>query len=81
MNPAGIVIAIAGIWVVSQVFAGNALERLNILKPSGSSGGGGVPGLPTVPGVAPNLPGGRNNPTAPNWGDLLPGGFGQGAWL
>lgn len=32
MNPAGLVVAVAGIWVVCQVFGGNALVRLGIVK-------------------------------------------------
>ena len=34
MNPAGIALVIAGVWVVAQVTVGNALERLGILTPS-----------------------------------------------
>lgn len=32
MNPAGIVLIIAGTWVVTQVFGGNALQRLGIVQ-------------------------------------------------
>ncbi len=32
VNPTGIVILIAGVWVTCQILGGNALERLNILK-------------------------------------------------
>lgn len=31
MNPGGIVLLIAGAWVLSQVLAGDMLGRLNIL--------------------------------------------------
>ncbi len=30
MNSAGILLVLAGTWVISQVFAGDALRRLNI---------------------------------------------------
>jgi hypothetical protein len=30
MNPSGVVITIAGVWVLCQVFGGNALGRLGI---------------------------------------------------
>lgn len=32
MNPAGLVVAIAGTWVICQVFGGNALVRLGVVK-------------------------------------------------
>lgn len=57
MNPSGVVIGLAGVWVLCQVFGGNALGRLGIagspdqlpssakgdsgLGGSGSSGSGG----------------------------------------
>lgn len=34
MNPGGIVLLIAGAWVLTQVFGGEALERLNVIKVS-----------------------------------------------
>lgn len=34
MNPSGLVLVIFGVWVGCQVFAGHALERLNIVKSS-----------------------------------------------
>jgi hypothetical protein len=64
MNPAGIVIMIAGVWVISQIFAGNALQRLNIVKPEDASGGLTLPSLPNTP-VTPYLPGGSKNPVLP----------------
>lgn len=73
MNPAGVVIAIAGMWIVSQVFAGNALERLNILKPRAADTPTVPPGL--VPGITPYLPGGDKNPVAPSLPDIW-GGLG-----
>lgn len=30
MNAAGIVLAVAGVWVLSQVLAGDALDRLQL---------------------------------------------------
>lgn len=77
MNPSGIVLMIAGVWVVSQVFAGNALGRLNILKPTApTSGGGGlIPGLPD-PGDL--IPGGRAGLPNIDYGKLLPGSGGGG---
>ena len=64
MNPAGIVLAIAGAWVVSQVFAGNLLQRLNIIKPAptGTDNGGGS--------LLPDL--GKLNPGL-DYSKLLPG--------
>lgn len=66
MNPAGLVLIIAGTWIVSQVFAGNALQRLNIIKPSETTGFG-LPDLkiPDLPQITPYLPGGPKNPTVP----------------
>ncbi len=37
MNPAGVVVIIAGVWVATQVLAGDALQRLGIL-PGGDGG-------------------------------------------
>ena len=34
MNARGVLLIIAGIWVMTQVFKGNALERLKIVEPS-----------------------------------------------
>jgi hypothetical protein len=34
MNPGGLVLMVAGVWVLSQVLAGEALERLGILGSS-----------------------------------------------
>lgn len=75
MNPAGILIAVAGVWVTCQVFGGNALERLGILKPDPAGGGGIVP--PIGPGLAPYIPGGPKNPVAPSLPDIW-GGIGGG---
>lgn len=70
MNPAGIVLMIAGAWITCQVFGGNALGRLNIVPADSSSTGGGG-SLSQVPGqLAGGIPGGPNNPT--NWWDLIP---------
>lgn len=44
MNPSGVVITVAGLWVLCQVFGGNALGRLGISgspdKPKTSAEGG-----------------------------------------
>jgi hypothetical protein len=34
MNPSGILIGIAGVWVLCQVFGGEALQRLGIIGSS-----------------------------------------------
>lgn len=34
MNAGGVVLIIAGVWVLTQVLGGHALERLNILGDS-----------------------------------------------
>lgn len=31
MNPGGIFLVVLGLWVGTQIFGGNALERLNIV--------------------------------------------------
>lgn len=43
MNPNGVVIFVLGVWVVVQVFAGDALGRLRIVESRREStpGGGG----------------------------------------
>jgi hypothetical protein len=35
VNPAGVVLVLLGVWVGCQVFGGEALERLNIVKADG----------------------------------------------
>jgi hypothetical protein len=75
VNPAGVVLAIAGIWIVSQVFAGNALERLGILKPTPTDQGGGI--IPDIgSGLAPYVPGGPKNPVAPTFPDIFGNAYG-----
>lgn len=32
MNPSGVVLVIAGIWVLTQVFGGQALQRLKVIE-------------------------------------------------
>ena len=32
MKPGGVVLMIAGVWLLSQVLAGGMLERLNLVK-------------------------------------------------
>lgn len=34
MNARGILLIVAGIWMITQVFKGNALERLKIVEAS-----------------------------------------------
>lgn len=60
MNPAGLVLIIAGLWVTAQVTAGNALQRLNIVKPPAAAGGGGASIVP--PNLGQYAPGGSQNP-------------------
>lgn len=36
MNPSGVVLLIGALWVGCQVFGGNALERLGLVKPPAS---------------------------------------------
>ena len=31
MKPGGVVLILAGVWVVTQILAGHMLERLNVL--------------------------------------------------
>ena len=47
MNPGGLVVVIAGVWLGCQIFGGNALERLGIV--SSSSSGGSAPAVYTAP--------------------------------
>jgi hypothetical protein len=70
VNPAGIVLGVAGVWVLCQVFGGNALTRLNIVPAdsAGSSTGTGLGAV--VDGIPKGLPGGQYNP--PNWWDIIP---------
>ena len=32
MNPGGVALAVLGVWVIVQVVAGQALERLNVIR-------------------------------------------------
>lgn len=34
MNSAGVLLMVAGAWVLCQVLAGDALSRLGVIKPS-----------------------------------------------
>lgn len=34
MNPGGVVLLIAGVWVLTQVLGGQMLERLNVVPSS-----------------------------------------------
>lgn len=61
MNPAGIVLIIAGTWVCAQIFAGNALERMGIVKPSDEDAPNAIGGPLTPPaGNDPNASAARN---------------------
>lgn len=74
MNPAGLVLVIVGLWVSSQVLAGNALQRLGIIKPSGDEPGPGA-ALPFVGGQFADkyLPGGTYNPPFIDLDDIFGG--------
>lgn len=48
MNPGGLVILVAGVWLGCQVFGGNMLERLGILTAATASPGTG-PAVYTPP--------------------------------
>ncbi len=62
VNPAGLVLVIAGVWITSQVLAGNALQRLGIVKTAAAAGPAADPAL--IGGIAAGnyLPGGTYNP-------------------
>ncbi len=65
MNPAGILLVVAGTWVIAQVFAGDALRRLNIIPRSedNSSPPSFDPQNPSRPGLPdPQTPGFGRNP-------------------
>lgn len=36
MNASGVLLLLAGVWVLAQLFGGHALERVGILKPQGA---------------------------------------------
>lgn len=57
MNPGGIVVVIAGVWLGCQVFGGHMLERLGILNPSGSSS--------STPGAVNRTPAGGSTTVLP----------------
>lgn len=59
MNPGGIFLCIAGVWVLCQAFPGHALQRLNILSTQ----------KPATPG---QLLGGVAKDAASSVGDLIP---------
>jgi hypothetical protein len=37
MNANGLVLAVAGVWVIFQLFAGDALRRLRIIATAGTT--------------------------------------------
>lgn len=76
MRPAGLLLVVVGIWVTTQVFAGNALQRMGVLPKAAASGGGG-PSLPGKDDVMPYLPGGDKNPIIPK----IPGLGGDQGWI
>ncbi len=77
MRPAGLLLVLMGVWVTTQVFAGNALQRMGVLPKAAPDNGPAVPGLPGKDDILPNLPGGSNNPIVPK----IPGlGGSQGYW-
>lgn len=74
MNPRGYVLVIAGIWVICQVFGGNALQRLKIIPEESAA-----PAPPVVPPGPPGVPPGPGSvPTIPPGGLGGPAGLGGG---
>lgn len=56
MKPSGVLLVLVGTWIATQVLGGNAMERLNLIKPDGSAGG-----VATAPGDTPMGPGSSQN--------------------
>lgn len=57
MNPSGLVVVIAGVWLGCQVFGGKMLERLGIVSTSsGSSTKGAVYTSPSTGAASAVLP-------------------------
>jgi hypothetical protein len=56
--PAGVVLAIAGLWVLTQLFGGDALGRLGITgAPTTPGQSGSAPSSAVVPSQVPASPG------------------------
>lgn len=73
MNPGGVVLLIAGVWVVTQVLGGKALQRLGwATGDKSTSGGGALPGTPGTDGDSGLGDGGQSGGGA--------GGGGGGSW-
>lgn len=52
MRPGGLLLVIAGVWVLTQVLAGDALQRLGLIEktePADDAPASPGPGFPTVP--------------------------------
>jgi hypothetical protein len=56
MNAAGLALVIAGIWVVAQVTAGDALQRLGIVASTAPAAPANVDPKSGVPNQNPSLP-------------------------
>jgi hypothetical protein len=55
VKPSGILLVVIGVWIAAQVLGGNAMERLNLIRPDGTAGG-----VATAPGAAPLSGGGSS---------------------
>lgn len=66
MKPSGILLVLIGAWIATQVLGGNAMERLNLIKPDGSAGS-----VPTAPGVTPMGPGSSQSVGGGGSGDTV----------
>jgi hypothetical protein len=65
VNPSGVVLVLAGAWVLCQVLGGNALRRLNISGPA-------------TPAPQPTAPGGPGGHSGLDGGGSSGGGAGGG---
>jgi len=59
VKASGTLLIVAGVWVLCQLFAGNALERLGVVAGGGEQGPGGA----APPGVVPTPSPDRAKPT------------------
>ncbi|HTF08534.1 MAG TPA: hypothetical protein VK659_10235 [Asanoa sp.] len=56
MKPGGVLLVVAGLWVLAQVLGGNALVRLGLITDTGGAGN-------DVDNLIPAPPGGRKGST------------------
>lgn len=49
MRSGGVLLVLAGVWVLCQVLGGNALERLGVIGQGGTDTSGGTSEFPNVP--------------------------------